>query len=122
MFSDIKCNRISILLLCLTSGVISSKVRLGVHFESLCPDSRRFVNQQLTPTFALLSDVLDIDLVPFGNSRYTYDPITKDVSFECQHGIQECFGNKIQVILSNHSLFFNFVIFCLNKISNKSIC
>ncbi len=76
------------------------KVKLGVYLESLCPDSRRFINKQLTPTFKILSEIFDIDFVPFGNSEYTYNTTTKEVLFKCQHGFQECYGNKIQVYKS----------------------
>jgi len=75
----------------------TEKVKLGVYLESLCPDSKRFINNQLTPAFNILSQILDIDFVPFGNSKWTYNQTTKEVVFECQHGPEECYGNKIQV-------------------------
>jgi hypothetical protein len=78
----------------------NGKVKLGVYLESLCPDSRSFVNEQLTPTFNILSQIFDVDLVPFGNSEYTYNTTTKEVLFKCQHGFQECYGNKIHVYKS----------------------
>ncbi len=77
----------------------NGKVKLGVYLESLCPDSKSFINKQLTPTFNILSQIFDIDLVPFGNSKYTYNT-TKEVLFKCQNGFQEYFGNKIQVYKS----------------------
>lgn len=73
------------------------KVLISAYIEYLCPDSRRFVNNQLSPTYQELSDIMDIEIVPFGKSNWTVDETSKQVTFKCQHGPQECYGNKIQV-------------------------
>ena len=90
---------ISLFIVC----VIAKKLKLSVYFESLCPDSRLFITRQLTPTYAVLNKIFDIDLVPYGNSNWSYSETSKEVFFQCQHGQLECQGNKIQVN-SNWSL------------------
>ena len=84
---------ISLFIVC----VIAKKLKLSVYFESLCPDSRLFITRQLTPTYAVLNKIFDIDLVPYGNSNWSYSETSKEVFFQCQHGQLECQGNKIQV-------------------------
>lgn len=44
------------------------KVRMTVYFESLCSDTQRFFREQLTPTYSELSDIIDLQFVPFGKA------------------------------------------------------
>ncbi|KAF5281967.1 hypothetical protein FQA39_LY00491 [Lamprigera yunnana] len=68
--------------------------KLSVHilYESLCPDSIKFVNEQLYPVWRELSPYVNIYFVPFGKSK----SLDHGTSFVCQHGPKECLGNKIQ--------------------------
>ncbi|KAF5308907.1 hypothetical protein FQR65_LT00607 [Abscondita terminalis] len=68
------------------------KLSVQVLYESLCPDSIKFVQEQLYPVWAELAPYVDIYFVPFGKSASLQD----GVSFTCQHGPKECLGNKIQ--------------------------
>jgi interferon gamma-inducible protein 30 len=68
--------------------------RLSIYYESICPDSRRFVLDQLIPTYDKLNQYLDIDLVPFGNANVSYPNHDFNPYFQCQHGPNECYGNK----------------------------
>lgn len=87
---------------------------MSLYYESLCPDSVRFVVGQLYPGYEKLGDVLDLDFVPYGfatvriciafifsqsinlfvflKSRMA----DKRWYFSCQHGPHECYGNKLQ--------------------------
>lgn len=40
-----------------------------VLYESLCPDSVRFMQQQLGPNYHDLQDYIDVTLVPFGKAH-----------------------------------------------------
>ncbi len=89
-----------LLLSLLAISASAENVKIGVYFESLCPDSKAFILKQLFPTFQKLNSIITLEMVPFGNANYTIIDKTKeqfDVEFECQHGLQECLGNKIQV-------------------------
>lgn len=68
----------------------SSKVTLGVYFEALCPDSRRFIHDQLLPNFERLEPVMQVKLVPFGKAR-----VLGNNKMMCQHGQAECRGNRL---------------------------
>jgi len=71
-------------------------VTLSVYYESLCPDSVRFVKFQLYPTWLLLTgQYLAIDFVPYGKATQSQSPNGTWI-FECQHGPNECLGNKVQ--------------------------
>ncbi|KAK4886090.1 hypothetical protein RN001_002361 [Aquatica leii] len=69
-----------------------NKISVHVLYESLCPDSLRFINEQLYPVWRELAPYVDIYFVPFGKSTSLEDGLT----FVCQHGPKECLGNKIQ--------------------------
>ncbi|KAJ8976835.1 hypothetical protein NQ317_011831, partial [Molorchus minor] len=64
---------------------------LNIHilFESLCPDSQAFIKEQLYPYWNDLAPYINLKLVPFWKK---YEGGTK---FVCQHGPQECKGNRI---------------------------
>ncbi|CRK95009.1 CLUMA_CG008495, isoform A [Clunio marinus] len=71
-----------------------------VYYESLCPDSQAFITKQLYPAMKMLKDHVDLHLIPFGKS--TYQTRGADTTFECHHGPNECYGNKIQACAINH--------------------
>lgn len=70
------------------------QLHVGIYYESLCPDSIRFIGNQLAPNYEHFANFIDIDFVPFGKSA----SFARDdrLEFECQHGPAECEGNKIQ--------------------------
>jgi len=72
-------------------------IKLSVYYESLCPDSRRFINNQLYPTIQTLGGVsnlyLETEFVPYGKA--TTEVVNGTFQFDCQHGNQECEGNRV---------------------------
>merc|ERR1711937_359718 len=69
-------------------------VKITVYYESLCPDSMRFVNDQLYPTWMKFKEEVNISFKPFGKANFSENDQSWD--FTCQHGSNECWGNKIQ--------------------------
>ena len=45
-----------------------ANVRLAVYFEALCYDSVNFFKNQLLPTYELVGDIIDLELIPFGKA------------------------------------------------------
>lgn len=72
---------------------------LSVYYEALCPDSLRFIVNQLYPTYTSdLHGKFKIDLNPFGNADIIPPSGGSHLpSFRCQHGPRECRGNLIHV-------------------------
>merc|ERR1719415_320573 len=78
--------------------VAEQTVKLSVHYESLCPDSIRFVTTQLYPSWKHFGeDILHLDLNPFGKANFTDSGASWE--FSCQHGPEECRGNKVQACI-----------------------
>ncbi|XP_018322360.1 GILT-like protein 1 isoform X2 [Agrilus planipennis] len=68
-----------------------NKLNVDILYEALCPDSLRFVRNQLHPSWKELEPYINIHFVPFGKSQ----SINDGESFQCQHGPGECNRNKI---------------------------
>ena len=65
-------------------------VTVQAYTESLCIDCKNFIDHQLVHTYHTLGkDIIDLSIVPFGNSKL--DETTKTVT--CQHGEAECDAN-----------------------------
>ncbi|XP_049883504.1 gamma-interferon-inducible lysosomal thiol reductase-like isoform X2 [Pectinophora gossypiella] len=80
-----------------------NKVKIAVYYESLCPDSKKFITTQLAPVWRDFRGVVKVKLVPYGKS--THDKVNGKWQFICHHGPDECYGNKIQAcILKDRSL------------------
>jgi len=84
-------------LIFLTSSLSDvARVEVTLYYESLCPWSAKYISQQLIPTYRKLGRHIDLDYIPYGNAEMTYNPSNSSYTFECQHGPEECLGNKIQ--------------------------
>jgi len=73
---------------------------LTVYYEALCGDSINFVTTQLTPAWEIFGEDLVINFKPFGKANWTESGDSWD--FVCQHGPDECFGNKAQACILAH--------------------
>ncbi|XP_028831313.1 gamma-interferon-inducible lysosomal thiol reductase [Denticeps clupeoides] len=95
------------------SSETDSPVEVSLYYESLCPGCRQFLALQLFPTYLMLSDIMSVKLVPYGNAQETFDG--KQYQFKCQHGEEECLGNMIETCILNTLDFPNafLVIFCM---------
>lgn len=85
-------------LLSLSGTFAQEKLTVGVFYETLCPDSIRFITTQLYPAFKQLggngNQYFNIDFVPYGKATTTEGP-TGNFTFVCQHGARECEGNRV---------------------------
>ncbi|ODM92168.1 Gamma-interferon-inducible lysosomal thiol reductase [Orchesella cincta] len=76
----------------------AAHIKLVVHYEPLCPHSRKFVTKTLYPLFISLGGAyngwLDVELYPYGKALTEW----KDgwLSITCQHGKPECALGKQQ--------------------------
>ena len=49
------------------------KVNINVYYESLCPDSQKFINYRLKEALLTFkNDVIKVKLIPFGNANVKY--------------------------------------------------
>ncbi|XP_060744020.1 gamma-interferon-inducible lysosomal thiol reductase-like [Tachysurus vachellii] len=77
----------------------SDVVNVSLYYESLCPDCQKFMVLQFMPTFIMLSDIMHVDLVPYGNAQEKQ--VGDKYEFTCQHGPDECLGNMIETCVMN---------------------
>jgi len=88
----------------LDKTVKDEALKVGVYFESLCPDSKAFITTQLHPTFGKLGKYMDVSFFPYGNAE-SVQKHDGSWNFKCQHAILECTGNmQISCILNLDSL------------------
>ncbi|RXG73043.1 Gamma-interferon-inducible lysosomal thiol reductase [Armadillidium vulgare] len=96
-------------------GETDDPVNISVFYESLCPDSIRFFTAQLEPTYTELRSIMTVDTHAYGKASDVADT-EGGYTFECQHGPDECYGNKVlacgQQYITNHNTFleFNFCV------------
>merc|ERR1711936_105733 len=79
----------------------SNHVKLSLYYESLCPYCKKFISEQLGPTFGQFEKYLEVILNPSGNAHMKQDSETGQYQFNCQHGPKECQGSIIEGCLIN---------------------
>ncbi|XP_063146715.1 gamma-interferon-inducible lysosomal thiol reductase [Candoia aspera] len=90
----------------------ANPVSVSLYYESLCPGCREFLVEVLFPTWLLLHSIMNVTLVPYGNTEETQEP-TK-WHFTCQHGEEECMGNMLETCLIHLHPGLDFLlIFCM---------
>jgi len=88
-------------LVALISVCSAQKLPVTVYYESLCPDTMDFFLKQLHPVkISGLGNYFDLELVPFGKANFTTQG--SDTLFTCQHGPNECYGNKLHACALQH--------------------
>lgn len=58
---------------CLSSNVAklhqdADKVDMVVYYETLCPACRQYLSLMVFPTLVMLSDIMSLTVVPYGNA------------------------------------------------------
>jgi len=77
------------------AAIIQAKLKVSVFYETLCPDSIRFITTKLYPAYQeSFKEYLDLEFVPYGKADIIGNP-DGTFSFDCQHGDEECYGNKV---------------------------
>ncbi|GBP31773.1 GILT-like protein 1 [Eumeta japonica] len=72
---------------------MNKELYITIYYESLCPDSKDFVLNQLRPAVRYLHEYIVLRLIPFGKSKSVNGGAD---GFVCQHGPKECLGNRVQ--------------------------
>lgn len=91
-----KTSLIILLLISLITLSLSKKPQITVYIESLCPDCVAYITQSFKQFNNNPSkhDLADVILLPFGNGHA--NKVNNTYTFVCQHGENECYGNKIE--------------------------
>jgi hypothetical protein len=75
-------------------ALASAKLKVGVYYETLCGDSKRFIRSQLYPLMKNGGEeYLSVEFIPYGKASTTVSG--SSFTFSCQHGKDECNGNKM---------------------------
>ncbi|XP_028137093.1 GILT-like protein 1 [Diabrotica virgifera virgifera] len=102
-------------------SVQAADLKVSVYYESLCPDSIKFIKDQFNPAYStVLKDKINVDFVPFGKATAIKSNGTW--SFTCQHKEPECYGNKVQscaIDIASYNTSIEFVV-CAMKSGDAS--
>ncbi|XP_004521269.1 GILT-like protein 3 [Ceratitis capitata] len=82
----------------------AEQLRLGVYYETLCPDSRSFMRNSLYDGM-ILNEWLkytELELIPYGKVTSWTDPDTNITTLFCQHGRTECELNALHACIVEH--------------------
>ncbi|RWS05992.1 hypothetical protein B4U79_05208 [Dinothrombium tinctorium] len=80
--------------------ISEEKVNISLYYETYCPFCRKFVTEQLYPTYVAVGEIMNIELVPYGNAQHR-EFKNGTIQFECQHGPSECVANMIHACVIN---------------------
>ena len=82
---------------CLLRGSNTKIYELDIFYETLCPFSREFITDKVQEVLKSpsLRKSVKINFHPFGKGADKSNGT--NFKFTCQHGVNECFGNKIQL-------------------------
>ncbi|XP_074640668.1 gamma-interferon-inducible lysosomal thiol reductase-like [Tubulanus polymorphus] len=97
-------------------------VQFTLYFESLCPDCKQFVTNQLYPTWMEIGEIMNLTLIPYGNAEER--KAGNNWVFDCQHGKLECYGNIVETcaiyLLKNIKVYFP-LIHCIEQSQSTDI-
>ncbi|CAH0724803.1 unnamed protein product, partial [Brenthis ino] len=71
----------------------NEKVDIKLYYECLCPYCIAFYKNEFRETVEKLSQYLNIHTYPYGNAKTIIK--NENITFICQHGRAECYGNKL---------------------------
>ncbi|VEN58289.1 unnamed protein product [Callosobruchus maculatus] len=79
--------------LCFWQAEAQNNLKVSLYYGSFQPLCKKFIKEQLYPTFQALQSYLDLEVVPFGMTKMT----EKDgkYNFKCTFGPKECYTNEI---------------------------
>jgi len=101
------------ILVALVLAVCEGRLHLDVFFESKCSDSEAFMRDQLAPAVAKLGPYFDVDVTAYGKASDTANKYG-GFDFTCQHGPEECYGNKMLACarkhIPHHEAYLNFTL------------
>lgn len=96
-------------------------VKIHLYYDSMCPFCKEFVTEQLHPTWTEIKSIMDVEMFPYGNAKYSHIAENGSWAFTCQHGSDECEANKIHACAKDHfkdiDLEMEFVFCLLSKTS-----
>ncbi|KAM7362996.1 GILT-like protein 3 [Cochliomyia hominivorax] len=90
-----------------SSEDVPKKLQVEIFYETLCPDSMRFIRNQIY-TFMKTNEMLqytDLEFIPYGKVGVWTDPNTNITNLYCQHGHRECELNALHAcIVENNKI------------------
>lgn len=86
-----------------TAYATPKPVKIEIFYETMCPACKYLLTQQLGAMYAENSTIpswVELHLYPFGNGAV--ESAQAPYSFKCQHGEEECWGNKLHSCMVRH--------------------
>ncbi|KAI4457801.1 transposable element tc3 transposase-like protein [Holotrichia oblita] len=79
---NLNSERCGFFLLLAITAIASEKVKVSIFYETHCPCSISFIKKQLYPNYFKLDDRLDVELIPYGNTKRTL--LNGTTEFHCK--------------------------------------
>ncbi|XP_061401328.1 GILT-like protein 3 [Musca vetustissima] len=81
------------------------KLKVEIYYETLCPDSMRFVRNQLYGAMidGRLLQFSELVFIPYGKVGSWTNPSTNETTLYCQHGNRECELNALHACIVEHN-------------------
>merc|ERR1719229_788041 len=93
-----------------------NRVPLALYFESCCPYCQNYIVNSLAPAWNTkgFQDIVDILLVPWGHETFNKSKSTGQYTYQCQHGPNECIGQRIESCAAQYVRPEEFVTFIID--------
>ncbi len=89
------------------------KIKVNIYYETLNLATRNYINRQIAPFYHIIEDMVELDLIPYGNTQY--DNSDGNHNFTCSSGDDQCIANRIQV--SQYSLLKDFCFYIQKRLN-----
>ncbi|XP_026761117.2 GILT-like protein 1 [Galleria mellonella] len=96
LFTFFLCSLVLVAVVANHIQAVNGRIKITTLTTAGCPDTVRFINEQLAPAYEAYGELLDIEFVPWGRT-VRYDNGT----FYCQFSQVNCWANRLQRCVLN---------------------
>ena len=73
--------------------------KVDIYIESLCDECVLLIKTSILEYYNFNYELGELNLIPYGKATEEYNPQFNIYKYECQHGMNECYGNLMQTCI-----------------------